>query len=133
MLLQHGSNSDESKQEQGESMKLLNFCIALIISLGVGLTTVPADSFAKDTAKETTASKLKSSTSKSTKAVTSPVNINTASKADLQLLPGVGPVTADAIIAHRKANGKFKSAKDLLSVKGIGEKTLKKMTPLLKF
>jgi competence ComEA-like helix-hairpin-helix protein len=45
------------------------------------------------------------------------VDLNTASKEDLQALPGVGPVTADAIIAARP----FKSVQDLKNVRGIGE------------
>ena len=57
----------------------------------------------------------------------------TADKKMLTQIPGIGPVTADSILEYRKANGKFKSAKDLMNVKGIGEKTLKKMEPFLKF
>ncbi len=61
------------------------------------------------------------------------VNINTADAEALTQLPGIGPKTAKSIIAYRKKNGKFKKAEDLLNVKGIGEKTLKKMKPQLKF
>jgi competence protein ComEA len=49
-----------------------------------------------------------------------PVNVNTASAADLEGLPGVGPATAAAIVAHREANGPFASVDDLESVRGIG-------------
>lgn len=53
------------------------------------------------------------------------VNINTASQAELETLKGIGPNKASAIIKYRKKHGKFKSAKDLQAVDGIGEKTVK--------
>jgi len=52
------------------------------------------------------------------------VNVNTADSETLQELPGVGPVTAAAIIARRTDHGPFRSVDDLLDVKGIGEATL---------
>ena len=56
------------------------------------------------------------------------VNINTADKKTLASLPGIGEVKAEAIIKYREAHGKFKDAKDLEKVKGIGEKTVKKLS-----
>ncbi|WP_375000303.1 helix-hairpin-helix domain-containing protein [Aeromicrobium sp. CTD01-1L150] len=53
-----------------------------------------------------------------------PVNLNTATQEELMSLPGVGPVTAEAIIGWREENGSFSSVDDLLEVSGIGEKTL---------
>lgn len=121
-------------------MKMLNVCIALVFSLSVCFAAVPGNSFAASkevtskTEKATKSTKsTKSAKDKTKKAVSKPININTADKKMLTELPGVGPKTADAILKYRKANGKFKSANDLLNVKGIGEKTLKKMKPLLKF
>ena len=55
------------------------------------------------------------------------VNINTASAAELDELPGVGPTTAEAIIAHRDRNGPFISVDDLLDVRGIGEAKLEQL------
>ena len=52
------------------------------------------------------------------------VNINTASLADLQKLPGIGAATATRIIEYRQKNGPFRSAEDLLKVDGIGDKVL---------
>lgn len=114
-------------------MRLLQLCMVFLISMVLGLGAAPVDAFAKDAAKDTATKSMKSDTSSKKKAAEKPVNINTASKEELQMLPGVGPVMADAILKYKKANGKFKSADDLLNVKGIGEKTLKKMKPLLKF
>lgn len=59
------------------------------------------------------------------------INVNTASEAELQLLPDVGPKMAKAIADYRKANGPFKSIADLDKVKGIGERTLKRLAPLV--
>lgn len=55
------------------------------------------------------------------------VNINTADAAAIaDTLTGVGPAKADAIVAYRKANGAFKNADQLASVKGIGLKLVEK-------
>jgi competence protein ComEA len=59
------------------------------------------------------------------------VNLNTASEEELQLLPGVGPSKAAAIIAYRKKYGAFKKVDDLSKVKGFSYKTLKKLKPYL--
>src|SRR6478735_5445236 len=56
-----------------------------------------------------------------------PVDLNTATPADLDALPGVGPVTAAAIIAWREANGKFTSVDQLSEVDGIGPARLDKL------
>jgi len=55
------------------------------------------------------------------------VDINTADAATLeQVLIGVGPAKAQAIVDYRKANGPFKSAEELAMVKGIGLKTVER-------
>jgi comEA protein len=60
-----------------------------------------------------------------------PVNINSATSEELQQVPGIGPVTADKILQMRKSYGVFKSADDLLAVKGLGKKRLEKMRKYL--
>jgi competence protein ComEA len=55
------------------------------------------------------------------------VDINRASAAELEELPGVGPATAEAIIAHRDQHGPFASVDDLLDVRGIGEAKLEQL------
>lgn len=59
------------------------------------------------------------------------VNLNTADLAALDTLPGVGPATAKAIIDWRDQNGRFTAVEDLLSVAGIGDKTLAELRDLV--
>lgn len=55
------------------------------------------------------------------------ININTADKAQLDKLPGVGPAMAEAIIAYRETEGRFQTPEDIMKVRGIGEAKFKKM------
>jgi competence protein ComEA len=49
------------------------------------------------------------------------ININTATKDDLETLPGIGPSTAQNILDHRDANGPFQTIENIMDVSGIGE------------
>ena len=59
------------------------------------------------------------------------ININTATAAQLDTLPGIGPVLAQRIIDYRQANGPFTSLSQLMLVEGIGEKRLANILPLI--
>lgn len=60
-----------------------------------------------------------------------PVNLNTATQAQLETLPGVGAKAAERILEYRQKNGQFRKIEDLMNVKGIGEKSFLKLKPLL--
>ena len=59
------------------------------------------------------------------------VNLNTATVAQLETLPGIGKATAERILEYRQKNGGFKKVEDLMNVRGIGEKSFLKMKPLI--
>lgn len=65
------------------------------------------------------------------KVLSGKLNLNTATEDELQTLPGIGASKARRILAYRKKNGKFARVRDLRRVKGIGYKTLKKLSPYL--
>jgi competence protein ComEA len=59
------------------------------------------------------------------------INVNTATKEELMMLPGIGEKTASAIAAYRQANGPFKTIDDMTKIKGISKKKLDKLRPSL--
>ena len=59
------------------------------------------------------------------------VNLNTATSAELETLPGVGARMAARIIEYRQKKGPFKKVEELMNVQGIGEKNFLKLKPQL--
>jgi len=57
------------------------------------------------------------------------VNLNTATEAELEALPGIGPKTAARIIDYRQKKGPFKKVEEIMNVQGIGEKSFLKLKP----
>ena len=55
------------------------------------------------------------------------ININSATREELQQIPGIGPHTADKIVSWRKENGTFRKKEDIKKINGIGDKTFEKM------
>jgi comEA protein len=55
------------------------------------------------------------------------VNINTASREELESLPRIGPVLSQRIIDYRQKHGTFKSIDELMNVSGIGDATLQRL------
>ena len=58
-----------------------------------------------------------------------PINLNTATIAQLETLPGVGPNTAKSIVDFRNHSGPFQRVEDLLAIKGISKSKLEKLRP----
>jgi competence protein ComEA len=65
------------------------------------------------------------------KAVVAPLNLNTATAAELEALPGIGARTAERILEYRQKNGGFKKAEELMNVPGVGEKSFLKLKTLI--
>jgi competence protein ComEA len=59
------------------------------------------------------------------------LDLNRATKQDLDALPGVGPKLAERIMKYRRSVGVFQSLDDLREVKGIGKKTFERIRPLV--
>lgn len=55
------------------------------------------------------------------------VNLNSATAAQIALLPGVGPKTAELVVQYRQKNGPFKKIEEIMNVRGIGEKSFLKI------
>ena len=64
-------------------------------------------------------------------AASAPVNLNTATAAQLELLPGIGARTAALIVEYRQKNGGFKKIEELMNVRGVGEKSFLKLKALV--
>ena len=64
-------------------------------------------------------------------AMASPINLNTATVAQLESLPGIGARIAERIVEYRQKNGSFKKVEELMNVQGVGEKSFLKLKPLI--
>ncbi len=61
-----------------------------------------------------------------------PININTATAAELKTLPGVGDTMASAILHYRERNGAFRRIEDLLIIKNVSKRRLNTWRPYLR-
>ena len=64
-------------------------------------------------------------------AAAAPINLNTATAAELAALPGIGAKTADRIVEYRQKSGGFKKVEELMNVRGVGEKSFLKLKTLI--
>lgn len=106
-------------------MRIVFAIVALIAAL-----VAPSSLASAQTAKAAPATKA-GSAAKARATPGSPVNLNSASVAQLQTLPGIGASTAQRIVDYRQKNGSFKKIEELMNVKGIGEKSFLKLKPLI--
>ena len=59
------------------------------------------------------------------------INLNTATLDQLETLPGIGRKTAERILEQRQKSGGFKKIEELMTIKGIGEKSFLKIKPMV--
>jgi len=83
----------------------------LVVSAAIVLFTYPASTSAQKTLPS------------------QPINLNTATIAQLEALPGIGPNTAKSIVDFRNHSGPFQRVEDLLAIKGISKSKLEKLRP----
>ncbi len=114
--------------------KTINLLLAVLLTFGLLLTGLPGDIWAEIVPPQggVTISSMEKGTVESGKAVGGEIDINTADQEMLITVPGIGPVTAQAIVQYRETNGRFNSLDELTGVKGIGPKSLNKLKPYLR-
>ena len=100
---------------------MIRMMTAIVLALGLVATAASAQEPARAAAKAA----MPSATSGT------PINLNTATVAQLETLPGIGKSTAERILEYRQKNGGFKKVEDLMNVRGIGEKSFLKMKALI--
>ena len=79
----------------------------------------------------TTSAQAPSAKAQKSSAIATPINLNTATVAQLDSLPGIGKATADRIVEYRQKSGGFKKAEELMNVRGVGEKNFLKLKSLV--
>ena len=99
---------------------------ALFMFLAIVAMAIPAAAQQPAANKPATAKASKPSAT-----ATAPVNLNTATQAQLEALPGIGPSLAQAIIQERDREGGFHSVEDLRRVRGIGDVRFAQLRPLV--
>jgi len=117
-----GAALNKEINSEDKFMNKMKTVVAILLSLMVVFSFSPAMAASKD-------DKQQVATEEPMPAVSAKVNINTADVDELTKIPGIGPKTAEAIVAYRKDKGQFKKVEDLVEVKGIGEKKLEKIRP----
>jgi competence protein ComEA len=100
---------------------MIRMMTAIVLALGV-TTFVAAQEATRPAAARTTSMSASAG---------APINLNTATVAQLETIPGIGKATAERILEYRQKNGGFKKVEDLMNVRGIGEKSFLKMKPLI--
>jgi competence protein ComEA len=96
------------------------------VAIATGSPIVASTSSIADTGADPSAKR------EGTCANSSVVDLNSASAAELEALPGIGPVMAQRILDWRSANGRFSHVRELREIQGVGEKTFRRLEPLVR-
>jgi competence protein ComEA len=102
--------------------KLLTVITFAFIFWATGCTRLPRDHSPAITQVESSTSSLKPTA----------INLNTASAAELEKLPGVGPVLAERIVTYRNENGRFRRAEHLMMVRGVSDRKFRELRSLVR-
>jgi competence protein ComEA len=94
----------------------------LVVSSAVAVSSAAAQTSAPQSSPKSSAHTAASAVAPSTV-----ININTATPAELDGLPGIGAKTAARIVEYRQKNGPFKKIEELMNVRGVGEKNFLKL------
>ena len=128
----------QTKEHQNLYYRLIGILLVIIILAGGGAIiyksnknskSLPADAThqALQAGETNSNTQIQNNQNTNLQPLSSKININIADEKELDALPGIGPVKAKAILDYRKKNGQFKVKRDIIKVKGIGEKTFEKL------
>ncbi len=98
---------------------MMRIVMVVLLILGLGIAAQASQEAPR---RATPAAKASSS---------APLNLNTATVAQLETLPGIGKSTAERILEYREKSGGFKKIEDLMNVRGVGERSFLKLKPLV--
>lgn len=126
----HIPTKEEIKQRNNETTEKNADKTTIYVTKNTGGTEKSASNTEKNTGNTNNSGNAKNNNSTTNK--NEKININTATQAELETLPGIGPSTALKIINYRKENGKYKTIEDIKKVSGIGDSKYNKIKELIK-